>query len=279
MAFFVILILSLLSAVGTALACGAFGSLAWLWVLPLGFMGAFLSIALLIFLVVLVMSLLVDMEKPQEEDNALYRWVTHQVISVAVPLLRIRIRTQGMEKAPKCKRVFLVCNHLYDIDPGVLLYCFPQYKLAFISKRENDKKPIIGPFLHRLMCQSINRENDREALKTILNCIRLIKEDKVSIAVFPEGYVSLDRKLHPFRSGVFKIAQRANVPIVVCTVRDTHLALENAKHLKPTDIPMHLVGVLQPEDYAGMTAVDIGNRVYDMMAQDLGPDQVLQTES
>lgn len=279
MAFAVVFILSLLSAVGTAFACGAFGSLAFLWVIPLGFLGAFLSIALLIFLVVLVMSLPVNMKKPQEADSPVYRWVTCRVIEVVVPLLRLRIRTSGMEKAPKCKRVLLVCNHFHEIDPAVLLHCFPQYKLAFISKKENDKKPIVGPFLHKLLCQSINRENDREALKTILNCVRLLKEDKVSIGVFPEGYVSKDRKLHHFRSGVFKIAQRANVPIVVCTVRNTHMGLHNGLRLKSTDIQMNLVGVLQPEDYAGMTAVDIGNRVYDMMAQDLGPDQVLQTES
>ena len=41
-------------------------------------------------------------------------------------------------------------------------------------------------------------------------------------AVFPEGYTSMDEKLHPFRSGVFKIALRAKVPVVVCTVQNTN---------------------------------------------------------
>lgn len=276
MALGIVLMLSLLSAVGTALGCGAFGSLAWLWVLPVSFVGSFLGLAVLIFLIVCLMALVVKMDKPQEKDSSFYRWVAHFVIALLIPLLRIRIHTKGLEMTPKSGRVLLVCNHLNDIDPAVLLHFFPKQQLAFISKRENEKKPIIGQFLKKILCQSVNRENDREALKTIINCIRLIKEDQVSIAVFPEGYVSEDKKLRHFRSGVFKIALKTGVPILVCTLTNTHFALKNAMKLKPTDIDLHLVGVLQPEDVQGMTAIEVGNRVYDMMAADLGPDRVWQ---
>ena len=279
MAISIVLALSALASVCGALTSGAFGNGAWLWMLPVGFILSFIGLLVLIFLTVCLMALAVDMKKPQEKDSSFYRAAIHFIIDLLIPLLRIRLHPKGLENAPKAKRVLLVCNHLNDIDPAVLLHYFPQYRLAVISKQENEKKPIIGQFLHKIMCQSVNRENDREALKTILNCIRLLKEDQVSIAVFPEGYVSLDRKLHPFRSGVFKIALRTNVPIVVCTLTNTHFALTNARHLKPTDIDMHLVGVLHPEDYQGMTAVDLGNRVYEMMAADLGPDRVLQTDN
>lgn len=279
MALTLVLILCVLSALGVALGAGAFGSLAWLWVLPVSFAGSFLSTVIFIFLLVCVMALVVNMDAPQKKDSPFYRWVIHLVIDLLIPLLGIRIHTKGLEMTPTDKRVFLVCNHLNDIDPAVLLHYFPQFRLAFISKQENEQKPIIGQFLKKIMCQSVNRENDREALKTILNCIRLIKEDQVSIAVFPEGYVSMDKKLHPFRSGVFKIALKTGVPIVVCTLTNTHYALQNARMLKPTDIDMHLAGVLYPEDYQGMTAIEVGNRVYDMMAADLGQDLVWQGET
>ena len=137
---------------------------------------------------------------------------------------------------------------------------------------------VVGKLMHKILCQLINRENDREALKTILRCIQLIREDTASVAVFPEGYTSLDGLLHPFRSGVFKIAIKAKVPIVVCTFQNTQQVFRNAKRLKPTDVHLHLVGVLTPEDVQGMTAVDIGNRVHAMMAEDLGPDLVLKSE-
>ena len=130
---------------------------------------------------------------------------------------------------------------------------------------------LVGKLMHKLMCQLINRENDREALKTILKCVEIVKADKASIAVFPEGYTSRDHKLHKFRSGVFKIAQKAKIPIVVCTITNTYRVFHNALRLKPTDIELHLVEVIQPEEFAGMTTVELGERIHTMMAADLGP--------
>ena len=173
----------------------------------------------------------------------------------------------------------LVCNHIHDIDPAILLRAFPKSTLAFISKREVDGMFLVGPFLHKIMGQAINRENDREALKTILKCIDIIKQEKASVAVFPEGYIKDDRLLRPFRHGVFKIAQRTKVPVVVCTLRNTQYALANAKKLKPTDIHLHLLDVIYPEQMEGKTTVQLGEEIYAMMAEDLGPELVWQGEN
>lgn len=270
------MLLYLFLAVSLLLGAGAFWAGGKLWLLPVGFIGGFLGMLILLFLVVLVMSGLVDMKKPQRKDSPFYRWIVHQLMILVFPVLGIRFRTQGLEKAPVKGPCLVVCNHVNDLDPAFLMKAFPQLRLAFISKRENDQKFLIGPFLHKLMGQPINRENNREALKTIINCVNLLGEGHNSVAVFPEGYVSLDRKLRPFRSGVFKIAQRAKVPIVVCTLRNTYKVLHNAKRLKKTDVHLHLLAVIQPEELVGVTTVEIGNRIHTMMAADLGPELVFQ---
>ena len=130
--------------------------------------------------------------------------------------------------------------------------------------------------MHKILCQPINRENDREALKTILKCIQIIKEDKASIAVFPEGYIQPDKKLHHFRPGVFKIATKTKVPIVVCTLQGTMHVLRNFLHLKPSTVDLHLLKVIYPEEYESLTTVELADRIYQMMAEDLGPDLVAQ---
>ncbi len=238
--------------------------------------GSVLGIALVWFLLLWIASLFVDTEKEQEKDNGFYRFITQTTARVAVWILRMRVHTKGLEQTPKDGRFLLVCNHLSLLDPVMLLAYFRKSQLAFISKRENNSMFLVGKLMHKMLCQLINRENDREALKTIINCIRLIQEDKASIGVFPEGYIHGDEKLHSFRSGVFKIAQKAKVPIVVCTLQNTQKVKVNMKKYKPTDVHLHLVGVLQPEAFEGLTTVDIANRVHAMMAEDLGPDLVLQ---
>lgn len=273
---YIALVLALVFAVIVCFTAGGFAGLTWLWLLPAGFLGSLLVMAVALFLVLWISCALVNTEKPQEKDSPYYRRLTSLMADVAVWLLRMRVHTRGLEKMPKEGRFLLVCNHINDLDPVLLLSLFKKSQLAFISKRENDQKPFVGELMHKTMCQLINRENDREALKTIINCIRLIQEDQVSIAVFPEGYTSMDGLLHPFRSGVFKIAQKAKVPIVVCTVRNTNKVFKNIKTLTPTDIHLHLLAVIQPEEFEGVTAVELGSRIHTMMAEDLGPDLVLQ---
>lgn len=268
------------ASVAICAATRAFAGFGWLWLMPLCFVLGFVILAALWFAMLCIMAKCVDMEKVQEKDSGFYRSVLTLTIDALVPILQIHIHTQGVENIPTDGRFLLVCNHLHDTDPVILLWAFRHSRLAFISKLEVDQMFLVGAFLHKIMGQPINRDNDREALKTILNCIRLIKEDKVSIGVFPEGYVSKEHQLHPFRSGVFKIAQKAQVPIVVCTLRNTYHIYENMPKLKPTDVELHLVGVIPPEELVGVTATDVGQRVYQMMAEDLGPELVwpLETE-
>ena len=265
-------VLSVLLAVLWCVFGGGFESFAWMWMLPTGFAASFLAQAVLVFLAVYILSGVIRLDREQEKDSPFYRWMIQLLAEAAHTILGMRVHAKGLEKTPKEGRFLLVCNHLNDFDPVVLLHHFPKSQLAFISKRENDQKFIVGKLMHKILCQPINRENDREALKTILKCIQIIKEDKASIAVFPEGYTSRDHKFHDFRSGVFKIAMKAKVPVVVCTVTDTFKVMGNLKRLKPTDIDLHLLDVIQPEEFEGLTAVELGNRVHALMAADLGPE-------
>ena len=265
-----------LTAIVTCVSSGV--GLHWLWTAPLSFVSSFLGLAVAFFLVLWISCLLVDQNKPQEQDSRFYRTLVDLCAPLVLTVGQVRVHTKGLEQTPKNGRFLLVCNHLHEADPVVLLKYFRKSQLAFIGKQETKSMFLVGPLMHKIMCQFVNRENDREALKTILTCIRLIKEDEVSIGVFPEGYIKPDRKLHHFRSGVFKIATKTNIPIVVCTLTNTNHIIKNFLHLKPTDVDLHLIKTIQPEEYAGMTTVELGDMVYQMMAEDLGPDRVSQEE-
>lgn len=265
-------------AIGGWLCCAgnAFDGLAWLWMLPLSVVGAFLALAVLAFLFLWGMCAVVDQSKPQEDDSRFYRFVIQQYIHAVFTLMGVHIHKQGVEQVPKNGRFLLVCNHMDNVDPVVLLAAFPQSQLAFIGKKETASMFLVGKAMHKLLCQSINRENDKEALKTIIKCVRLLQEDKVSVGVFPEGYIHPDHKLHHFRHGVFKIATKAKVPVVVCTMKNTRQVIPNLLHFRPSNVQLHVLKVFAPEEFAGMTTVELSEQVYHLMAQDLGPELVHQ---
>ena len=274
----VIGIVAVIAAILSATICvwiDSFAKVSWLWLFLLSWLGSFLGILVLLFLLVLAMCAFVDLEKEETKDNRFYRSVLYMIADAAHTVLQVRVHTEGLEKIPAEGRVLLVCNHLNNVDPVIIMHQVKKKQtLAFIAKREAGSMFVVGKFMHKILCQRINRENDREALKTILKCIDIIKKDKASIAVFPEGGIRGGNVLHPFRHGVFKIALRTKVPVVVCTLWGTQDVFHNGLRLKPTDVDFHVLGTVQPETYEGMTAVELGHLVHDMMAKDLGPDRV-----
>ncbi len=263
------------SAVAAAVLCvlkGDFSDLGVLWRLLYSFAGCFAGMTLAAAGLLGLLCLAVDISKPQETDSRFYRWIMYPYIEALMQLVMLDLHTEGLEKTPKEGRFLLVCNHQNESDPGILHHAFPKSQLAFISKKENANMIVIGKFMHKTLCQMIDRENDREALKTILKCIQFIKDDKVSIGAFPEGGIKEEHKLSPFRPGLFKIAQKAEVPIVVCTLRGTTDLFRNVLRLKRTRAELHLVEVIPAQALKGKSTVQISEYVHGIMARDLGPE-------
>ena len=272
------MIFGIITALSSAIAAvvtifrGSFEDFGFLWLTLGTFAGCFFALTLLAGLFLVVSCACVDLSKPQSEDSKYFRTIFYPYITFLKQIVGMTIYTEGLEKTPKEGRFLLVCNHQNEADPGVLNHCFPKSQLAFIAKKESKDMFVIGKIMHKTLCQMIDRENDREALKTILKCVQMIQNDQVSVGAFPEGGILGDYKVYPFRPGLFKIAQKANVPIVVCTIKGTTDLFRNMKRLKPTKVHMHLLDVIPAEEIRGKSTVEIAHRVYEMMIADLGEE-------
>lgn len=243
-----------------------------LWMLPVFYAISFVVLVLLAALFLFLICAMVDISKPQHEDNKFYRTAMYLYIELILQLLCVTIDTKGMEHIPTGRRFMVVCNHQNETDPAFIHHYFRKSQLAFLSKKEARTMPIVGPMMHMTSCQMVDRQNDREAMKAIIKCIQMIKEDKVSVCAFPEGGIFERDKLAHFRSGVFKIAQKANVPIVVCTLKDTSSVLHKLKRLQHIRVRLHLVGIIPEWEHKEMTTVEIADKVYNMMLEDLGEE-------
>ena len=113
--------LSFALAVLLCVCTGAFETLTWMWLLPVCLVGFFLILAVLWFALLYLMAKRVDMEKDYEKDSPFYRGVITLTIGALFPLLRVHLKTKGLENAPKDGRFLLVCNHLHETDPVILL--------------------------------------------------------------------------------------------------------------------------------------------------------------
>ena len=267
--FYVLLAVSLLGATGIQYAINGFSALACLWQFPLLTAGLLLGLILLFLLILVVSTLFVDPKKLVEKPSAYFRFMLNQFCRLALFLGGVHVHVTGLEKVPRKSRFMLISNHAFAFDPLIYYYAMPWADLAFLAKKESFSIFVVAQIMREVLCLPLDRENDREALKAILKAIQFIKEEKCSIAVFPEGGTNrAEEDLLPFRNGAFKVAQKAQVPIVICALVNSKAILKNMFR-RHTDVYLDVLDVIPPEQFAEQRTVEVGDRAHRILLEGL----------
>lgn len=223
-------------------------------------LAALLGILLLYLLFLTVCALAVRRGSEYDRDSRFYRAVLTGVDRMLLLLMGIRLHVSGTEKLPVGQKIVFVSNHRSNIDPIVQWAALREWKPAFLSKAENFRIPIIGRLILKCCFMPIDRENARNALKTIRRAAALVKADEVSIGVYPEGTRSKTGALLPFHNGVFKIAQLADAPLAVLAMRGTEQTRVNFP-LRRTHVFIEVLEVLPAESLRHRRTEEIGTEV------------------
>lgn len=108
----------------------------------------------------------------------------------------------------------LASNHLSPFDVPALMRSTPRM-LDFVSVVEIFQRPFVGWFFSHMNAFPLDRS--RQDTKTVRIVLDRLQRGRV-VAMFPEGRVRKEPESvingAPFRPGVARIAQLANVPIV-----------------------------------------------------------------
>ena len=171
----------------------------------------------------------VRFDKPQEKPSKFWQWHLREVANMLCFYGRMDVKVSGREKLPGDSRYLMVCNHRSYFDPITMVTALQDEELVYVSKPGNYRIPVAGKVMHKCGCLSLDRENNREALKTVKQATEYINKDYASVVIYPEGTRTKGEKLKPFHAGSFKIAQKAGVPVVCTAVRNT----ENVQHNFP----------------------------------------------
>lgn len=235
------------------------------WQCPILLFGIFFLLVALHFGWVVGSILLVDTKKSPDKFSRYFRAIINETLSIFFKIAGVKIHTDGLEKVPEDTRFLFVCNHIDDFDPVVILSVLPDAQLGFIGKKEiYEKMTIVAKAMHTLYGLPIDRENNREAVKTIIKAVNTIKEDKASIAIFPEGYSSKSGELLPMRNGAFKIAYKAEVPVVVSVIEGTK-SLKRNIFRRRSDVYFKVLKVISYEELKGINSTELGDIVSAIM--------------
>ena len=241
------------------------------WMIPValvgGWIGWFVVLVLLYLLGLFFVSLTVNMKKPVEKNHPGYRKTVLYVLGLLCRVARLRVHLAGEELIPE-GRFLLVSNHRSSYDPIATGWALRRHDMTFVTKPENLKIPIAGPFIYKANYLPINRADPRKAMTTIQSAAHILSEDWASVGIYPEGTRSREMEMLPFHNGVFKIAQKANVPVVVVSIDGTEKIHKNAP-LRPTDVDIRVCAVISAEEVKASSGAALGAKVRDILEASL----------
>ncbi|MEW6465391.1 MAG: MFS transporter [Pseudomonadota bacterium] len=137
-----------------------------------------------------------------------------------------RLRLQGEERIPVQGPAILACNHVSYVDAVLLMAASPR-PIRFLMDHRIFRVPVLG-WLFRLAkaIPVAPQKEDPAAYEAAFEAAAQVLREGDLLGIFPEGGLTPDGTLQPFKPGVLKIVERARaeglaVPVVPMAL--THL--------------------------------------------------------
>lgn len=223
-----------------------------------------LGAILLYILFLVICALAVDTKREYSDFNRFYRRVLNDFTALGLWVIRVRVHASGVEKLPKNTKVLFVSNHRSNFDPIVTWHALKPWNIAFVSKEANFHIPVLGRIIRRCAFHAIDRENPRNAIKTINEMASILEKGEMAVGVYPEGTRNRQKDLLPLHNGVFKIAQKANAPIAILSISGTEQIHKNYP-LHRTHVYLDVLQVIPAETVCRSKTEAIGKEFSELV--------------
>lgn len=165
----------------------------------------------------------------QEKADLYQLRIIQWVFKVIHKLAGIKLTVIGEENVPTDEAVLYVANHRSMADIVVAYARCPRLT-GFVAKVVVDKVPALRTWMRRLHCEFLDRNDIKQGLKIILNCIDKVKNG-ISIFIFPEGTRNKNKEdstdVGEFKDGSFKIASKTGCKIIPVAITGTNAIFED----------------------------------------------------
>jgi 1-acyl-sn-glycerol-3-phosphate acyltransferase len=164
------------------------------------------------------------------------------------------IAVENRERLDQCRPCVIVANHQSFADVVTFGSIFPKRTVS-AGKREIGRIPVFGWFYRLSGNLIIDRETARRAHDSLEAAARQMQEERISVWFMPEGHRNPDAELLRFKSGAFRLAISAGVPVLPVVAS----ALEDICDMKRRRARRGRlrIRVLEPVETAGLQPKDL----------------------
>lgn len=164
----------------------------------------------LAMVLVFILGTVICLLRPRHPNNVY--WLG-RLFNKACKIIGLHVTFRGYEHAKDIKSAVYIANHQSNWDIIALTGAVMPRTVA-IGKSSLFWIPLFGQLFWLSGNLLINRENRAKAASTIGTVVDKIRQQNMSIWMFPEGTRSKGKGLLPFKTGAFHIALQAKVPLV-----------------------------------------------------------------
>jgi 1-acyl-sn-glycerol-3-phosphate acyltransferase len=137
-----------------------------------------------------------------------------------------RFKVRGDEHIPTRGAALLVCNHVSYVDAVLLMAASPR-PIRFIMDHRIFATPVLGWFFRLVKAIPVApKGEDPAAYAAAFAAARDVLLDGELLLIFPEGGLTRDGQMKPFKGGVMKILadlpdeHRASLPVIPCALHN-----------------------------------------------------------
>ena len=129
-----------------------------------------------------------------------------------------RFKVAGDEHIPTQGAAVIVCNHVSFVDAVLLMAASPR-PMRFLMDHRIFKVPVLGWLFKLAKAIPIApQKEDPAAYEAAFEAAAAVLREGDLLAIFPEGGITRDGTLQPFKAGVMKILERAQADGVAVNV-------------------------------------------------------------
>ncbi len=165
-----------------------------------------------------IFSCLYSLIRPFHRDNVHH---TAKYLGKVSKLLGLEVEVRIPESVKAVGPVVYICNHQNSYDIFTVSGAVQRGTVS-VGKKSLKWIPFFGQMYWLTGNILIDRKNKNKAMNTIDMTAKKIREKKLSVWLFPEGTRSYGRGLLAFKTGAFRTAVKAEVPIVPICASNTH---------------------------------------------------------
>jgi 1-acyl-sn-glycerol-3-phosphate acyltransferase len=125
-----------------------------------------------------------------------------------------RFRIQGDTNIPATGAAIVVCNHVSFVDPVLLMAASPR-PIRFLMDARIFRTPGLGTFFRLAKAIPIaSRNDDPAAYEAAFAAADQVLAEGDLLGIFPEGGITSDGTLKPFKGGIMRILEQRPVPVI-----------------------------------------------------------------